>query len=292
MNAPSISVSIITYNQQKYIGECLQSVLQQKCNFEFEVIINDDKSTDGTSEICERIINNTNYSNVIVKYQRNPVNVGMMANWIDSIKKCQGKYIALCEGDDYWTDLSKLQKQFNFLEANPKYVGCFHNTEERYEDEQDKASFLYCNYPSSKAISFADLSFGNLIPTCSVMYRNNLFNEFPDWYFRLNMADWPLHLLNSQFGSFWFIPQVMGVHRLHKESVWMLQDVERNREFIKHAYDEMISGFGKGHKELADKLIRGKEKFINSKVASNNIGFKGRVKHLTIRTIRKLGLVK
>jgi glycosyltransferase involved in cell wall biosynthesis len=282
---PLVSVAVITYNQRLYIEECLRSILSQKCNFQFEIILNDDNSSDGTSEICGEMAKE--YAGII-SYQRNPQNMGMMGNWIDSLKKCKGKYIALCEGDDFWTDPNKLQRQVDFLEAHPNYSGCFHNTEERYEDDDNAASYLYCNYPTARNVSFSDLSYGNQMPTCSVVYRKGLFNEFPDWYSTLRMCDWPLHLLNARHGDFWYMPKAMAVHRLHKASIWMLQDPDKNNRYILEAYDRMINGFS-GDGEYSDCLSRGRATFENSlSERKSTPGVKSKAKRLIIRLIEKI----
>jgi glycosyltransferase involved in cell wall biosynthesis len=280
-----ISACIITYNQEGYIAKAIESALQQKFNGEYKIIISDDFSTDNTYNICKKY--SFEYPDVI-KLIRPEKNLGMIGNWMYVMNACSSKYIALLEGDDYWTDENKLQKQIDFLEANPKYVGCFHNTEERYENDDNKASFLYCDFPSARNISFTDLSNRNIMPTCSVVFRNNLFNEFPEWYTNLKMGDWPLHLLNVQYGNFWYFPKVMAVHRLHSKSIWMLQDPEKNNNNVIEAYDAMIKGF-EHNKVLMEQLIKGKEAFINSiSKTKSEPSFKQKVKYFLKKMIDKL----
>jgi glycosyltransferase involved in cell wall biosynthesis len=286
-NQPLCAVWVVTYNQKKFIAQTIESIINQKTDFHFKVFIGDDLSTDGTREICikykndypeliELIFNSSNWMN------KNSANV------YHACFTSGAKYTAMCEGDDYWIDPNKLQKQVKFLETHPEYVGCFHNTEERYEDDEDKASFLYCDYPSAKSISFHDLSFRNLIPTCSVVFRNKLFGEFPEWYPQLKMGDWTLHLLNAQFGSFWYIPKVMAVHRLHTTSHWMLQDANRNNQFVIEAYDALIKGFSH-NKIFEEQLIKARAAFINSiQIEIHRTGYKRRIKNLLIRIIEKL----
>jgi len=213
----------------------------------------------------------------------------MIENVLFSLKQCTAKYVALCEGDDYWTDPFKLQKQVDFLEAHQEYVGCFHNTEERYE-EGNKASFLYCQFPFAQNVSFAELAYSNLIPTCSALFRNNLFEGFPEWYHQLKMGDWPLHLLNAQFGDFWYLPQVMAVHRLHINSTWMLQDHQMNVNYVLDAYDSMIKGYANDDK-LCNYLKLGKQSFLSRnnggqriEIKKSSIGqrVKNRIKRLLI----------
>ncbi len=283
MKSPKVSVCVISYNQERYIQECLESILNQKCDFDFEVIVNDDNSKDKTGEICSRFAER---NKDLIRLQLNTSNLGMMANWLDSLKRAKGKYIAICEGDDYWTSSNKLQVQFDFLESNKEFVGCFHNTEERFEENHDLASYLYCKYSQARRISFEDLSAGNLIPTCSVMYRNSLFADFPDWYSGLRMCDWPLHLLNAQFGDFWYIPKVMGVHRLHSQSIWMLQDATQNNKFVVDAYDRMILAFSNNEK-YRNWLVIGRDKFLGLGLPKK-LSFRRRLRHLADRIVARI----
>src|ERR1700739_2391661 len=113
---PLISVCMITYNHEKYIAQAIESVLAQKTNFPVELVIGDDYSTDSTRKIC---LDYKKKHPDILKLRFPDKNMGMMPNFIANLKECDSRYIALLEGDDYWTDPYKLQKQFDFLEANP-----------------------------------------------------------------------------------------------------------------------------------------------------------------------------
>ncbi|MBO9200143.1 MULTISPECIES: glycosyltransferase [Niastella] len=283
-----VAVWMVTYNHAKYVEQAIESVVNQKANFDFKLFISDDNSKDGTNDICKAL--ESKYPDKI-ELVVNENNIGPQANALNTYDRCfksGAKYVALLEGDDYWSDEKKLQTQVDVLNANSKYVGCFHNTEERFESNSSRASFLYVNYPSATIVTFSDLSYRNLIPTCSILFRNNLFGDFPDWYKKLKMGDWPLHLLNAQFGDFWYIPKVMGVHRLHNESIWMLQDAERNIQFVIEAYDHMIGGFA-SKPQLADQLRIGKKVFVEAqRCPKQKPGFKKKIKSLMVRAIEKL----
>ncbi|UMB60334.1 glycosyltransferase [Lutibacter sp. A80] len=121
---PLVSVVMITYNHEKYIQKAIEGVLMQQCSFEVELIIVDDNSPDKTEEIVKKIIEEHPNSSCI-KYTKHNENKGMMPNFIWALQQTKSKYIALCEGDDYWTDPLKLQKQVDFLEANMEYSLCF-----------------------------------------------------------------------------------------------------------------------------------------------------------------------
>lgn len=121
MENPIVSVVMITYGHEDYIEEAINGVLIQRTTFPIELIIANDNSPDSTDTIVNNLLRPHPKSNII-KYIKHQENIGMMANFIFSLKQCKGKYIAICEGDDYWTDPNKLQKQVDFLEANPEYV--------------------------------------------------------------------------------------------------------------------------------------------------------------------------
>lgn len=136
---PMVSICMITYNHESYIKQAIDSVLMQKCNFAFELVIGEDCSTDNTFKICQELAKN----NPQIKLLPSISNLGMMPNFIRTLEACEGKYIAICEGDDYWTDPLKLQKQVDFLGANEEYGLCCTDFNIFWQTKQkmDKAQF-------------------------------------------------------------------------------------------------------------------------------------------------------
>lgn len=132
-----LSVFVVTYNQERYIKRCLESIAMQKVNFDYEVIIGDDCSTDGTGKICDdfaiRVKSQKSRVKSIEVYHH-PKNVGLLKNWEFVMNKCHGEYIALVEGDDYWIDEHKLQRQVDWLDAHPDYTLTFTRAEIKYEN--------------------------------------------------------------------------------------------------------------------------------------------------------------
>ncbi len=129
----TVSVLMLSYNHEKYIREAMQSVLMQQADFPFEVVICDDSSTDRTDEIISEI-RDQHPGNSVIKYFRHVKNIGMMQNLVFTLRQCTGKYIAVCEGDDYWTDPLKLQKQVDILEESPQHAMVITNRKVLYED--------------------------------------------------------------------------------------------------------------------------------------------------------------
>jgi len=125
-NEPLVSVCVQAYQHVNFIKDCLEGILMQKTNFEFEILLRDDASTDGTAEICKDYA--SKYPDLInlLAYEENQFSQDVRP-FIDNVRRARGKYIALCEGDDYWTDPYKLQKQADFLKANPEYGMVYSN---------------------------------------------------------------------------------------------------------------------------------------------------------------------
>jgi glycosyltransferase involved in cell wall biosynthesis len=214
MNKIKVSACIITYNHEDFIRECLDGAINQKVDFEYEIIIGEDNSSDKTRQICIEYAEK--YPNLIKFYPREK-NLGMIGNWIETIQNCSGKYIAICEGDDYWTDPLKLQKQVSFLETNQDYAICFHKVN-LFQYGIVKEDNMTAKVSETTTIN--DLAKGNYIHTCSVVYRNNLFSELPKYFNESPVGDYFLHLLNARYGSIKYIAEIMGVYRVHGTSVW------------------------------------------------------------------------
>ena len=170
---PLVSICCITYNHAQYIRQCLDGFLMQKVNFEYEIIVHDDASTDGTSEIIREYSNK--YSDLIVpifqtENQYSKGVRGMYAKFV--FPRARGKYIALCEGDDYWIDENKLQMQVDFLENNPEYTMCFHNAIEHYED----GSVPDKQFSQVENRDYSGIEFFKhwIVPTASVIYKKEI----------------------------------------------------------------------------------------------------------------------
>mgnify|MGYP004569145909 CR=1 FL=1 len=180
-NNPLVSICCITYNHHHYIRQCLNGFLMQKTNFAFEVIINDDCSTDGTTEILrEYASKNPDIIKPIFQDENQYAKGvrGMFQHFV--FPKAQGKYIAICEGDDYWTDPLKLQKQVDYLETHPNFSMCFHRVEclaEKGREKQDLFGYLTTkDYAAQDSNDFLKKW---LVPTCSIVMRGELLHKIP-----------------------------------------------------------------------------------------------------------------
>jgi len=222
---PVVSICVTTYQHAGFITECLEGMLCQRTRFPYEIVIGEDESTDGTREICMEYarkypdkIRLLLRDRELSQYYEDGV-LKTRFNWKWTLRDCRGKYVAWCEGDDYWTDPDKLQKQVDFMELHPDYVLCHHNVEVQYEDGS-KPSHL-SNAPDQPLVTdIRDLARGNYIYTASCMYRNNLFPFFPGWVFGVPVGDYVMHMLNARFGKIGYLPDVMAVYRIHQGGVW------------------------------------------------------------------------
>lgn len=223
---PKISVLMITYNHARFIRQALDSVLAQKTELPYEVVIGDDASTDGTGAILAEYAEK--YPDRI-RFLRRTQNIGMNANFADTMAACRGEYVAVLEGDDYWNDNQKLVLQTGFLDAHPECVTCFHNVVVFSDDAgevvagyhaQPDGRQLMCAPDLPARLSQNDLIKRNYIPTCSVMIRRSSVGQLPPWFTKLHLGDQPLHILCTEHGLAAYLPNVMGAYRLHSSSVW------------------------------------------------------------------------
>lgn len=222
----TVSVMTTTYNHAPYIGQAIESVLAQQTDFAWEQVIGEDCSTDGTRAVVQEY--GRRYPDRIKPILRER-NVGRRRNFLETFSACQGQYIAILEGDDYWTSPHKLQRQVDFLDANPDCTICFHAVEARAESGVQPPKLVRASRPR---YTLEDLLEQNVIPTCSVMFRNHLFDRFPDWYLQAPAGDWPLHVLNLHHGDAGYIDEVMAVYRVHGGGVWSPQATSDRRRQI------------------------------------------------------------
>ena len=239
-----LSVTVITYNQVNYIGDCLKSILSQKVNFPFEIVIADDASTDGTLDIikgyCEK------YDNIFLITQQK--NVGLNRNYLDVIKACKGEFVAHIDGDDLMLP-NKLKKQVDILDARPD-IAIVHHPVLFIDKKGCETGRSKCNYKSVETIN--DLCVNNKINNCSNMYRasamDDVFYDIPE---DLVFHDWYFHLLKAQYGDIYYINEYLGCYRKYAESV--INSSRRQRVLKAELYTLNIAKTLKG---VSEKNIR------------------------------------
>lgn len=218
---PLVSICMITYGHEKFIEEAINGVLMQECDFEYELIIANDSSPDNSDDVINTIIKN-HQKGKLITYFKQEKNIGMMPNFISALEQCKGNYIAVCEGDDYWTDPLKLQKQVDFLNVNTNYSACFTNINMLNNGILSKEVLKKKHKKDFDSISvFYDL----WVPTLTILYRkNSLKLPLPDQFSKVNNGDLFLFYLLAQEGMLGYLDFVSGVYRQHENGVWSGED--------------------------------------------------------------------
>lgn len=207
---PKLSVCMVTYNHEKYIKQAIESVLMQKTDFSYELVIGEDCSTDKTREIVIKYQNR--YPNIIRVFL-NKTNLSAGPNFIRTLKACKGEYIALLEGDDYWIDPLKLQKQIDFLDNDPEYSISSHNVYVT-QDGRNDAPIEWLGTKHKESSTLEDiLKYGSGGATCSLVFRRKQIFPLPKWYYSLPGGDWALQVLCTNKGKMHYFSEVMGVYQ-------------------------------------------------------------------------------
>jgi glycosyltransferase involved in cell wall biosynthesis len=250
-----LSVAMITYNHERFIGQAIESVLAQNVNFDYEIVIGEDCSTDGTRGVILDF--QRRYPERIVALLREQ-NIGAVWNLAGTIEACRGRYLALLEGDDYWSCTSKLQKQVDFLDLHPDWAICCSRAEVRNEDSmhtgkirvqtgtvfparpdsfrengQDVSGLLPVAPRAAGTYTLEDLLPENFIPTCTVLYRWSTPPHFPSWFYESSLGDLPRHAIAVGQGKIELLDDCMAVYRIHAGGMWSSRD--RASQILEHA---------------------------------------------------------
>lgn len=268
---PKVSVCITAYNHVNYISQALDGVLAQQTDFAFEILVGEDGSADGTREIVQEYANQhpkimrpffNDRSNVIY------INGNPSGRWnlVNLIEHARGEYVALLDGDDYWTDPQKLQLQADLLDSHHDCSFAFHNAMELDENTGRLQPFrglaLEGEAPQRirdsghgqvSEVGLQDLFFTWMVPTASIMFRNSMLEPFPEWYFRAISGDHMLQLLLARNGKALYLNRCMSVYRKHAGGVTLRHSsatVRRNwarmhyvfNRFFNYEYDHLLAG--------------------------------------------------
>lgn len=221
LGSPLVSVCVQTYQHQSYIEDCIKSILAQQTSFKFELLIGEDCSTDGTRDIV--LDYQSRYPDLIRIFLHDRSNVIYVNgsptgryNFLHNLRNAIGKYIAVCEGDDYWTDPLKLQKQVDFLEKNDEYAICYHRCELSNKsfkiDQQPTNDFTFSFWQSLQKKNGY---------TLSMVFRAEAIKDFDlDFYLKdLFNGDWPLECLLTLNHKGYYMGEIMGYYRIHESGI-------------------------------------------------------------------------
>jgi glycosyltransferase involved in cell wall biosynthesis len=252
MDDVTVSVCMLTYNHERFIAQAVESALAQQTTFAVEIVIGEDCSTDGTrsilQDLAERHVDR-------IRLRLADHNQGAKANFIESFGRCRGEYVALLEGDDYWTDPRKLQVQVDALRARPDWAMCFHPTRVLFEDCKREPEVWPTNWKLPEA-TLVDLFKENFIPTSGVLFRNHLFPALPSWFHESQLGDWPLHILNAAHGNIGFVSEVMSVYRVHANGIWSGLDPATQLAVIFRMFTSVDDHFaGRYRKEIDENRL-------------------------------------
>ena len=220
-----VSICMITYNHEKFIAHAIEGILMQEVCFDYEIVIGEDISTDRTREIV--LEHEQKHPDRIRVLKRDAAEsdsdrargFGGKQNFLNTLRECRGEYVALLDGDDYWTDSHKLQKQVEFLERHPECSLCFHNAEMFYDDGSQPSVNL--RPADQKTISTVEDILAGMVPIpCTVMFRNNLLGELPESFDSVANGDWMLSVLLAEHGNVGYLNEVMAAYRIHPGGIW------------------------------------------------------------------------
>lgn len=206
---PKVSACIITYNHESFVAKCLEAAVNQKLDYDYEIVIGEDRSTDNTLLICRKY--QKKYPNLIRIVER-PENLGMLQNWMGTLEECKGDYIAICEADDFWTDSLKLQKQVNFLEGNSEYV----LVASKVRTLNEKGQTEHSEGKIYGEISLDQILKRNQITTCTTLFRSE-FLQIPPFSntFQFFTGDWPLWCSLVQHGKAYNFKEITAQYHIH-----------------------------------------------------------------------------
>ncbi len=245
---PKVSVCLITYAHAHYLDTCLQNILNQEVDFDYEIVIGEDCSPDKTAEIVKRYAEQ--FPEKIKAFIR-PQNAGAKINFLHCFFECKGEYIVHIEGDDYWTNPKKLQTQVDFLDANPNASACFHNAEIIFEDGSGFEPQLINQPDQKKWINSADFLGEKetwFMATASVMMRAKFAQNLPEWFLKSKSGDIPLYVILAEQGPIGYIDKIMSVYRKNEGGMSYTDNVQsevflNNRIFMyskinEHTHDK------------------------------------------------------
>jgi len=219
-----VSILVCSYNHEKFIKQTLQSILDQKTEYSYEIIVADDASTDQTQNIIRTF--QEKYPDKMKKTILRTQNVGIGVNYYEALCLAEGEYLAICDGDDFWIDEEKLEKQIRFLDANKEYtVACadfrIHNVGQPADQDTDFGigKYLSNSCGTKEKYNIHDLVFSRFVASCTLVLRWKLKGKVPEFLKEYRVIDFPLTLIHASCGYIKVFPEVMSVYNVHPKSV-------------------------------------------------------------------------
>ncbi len=222
-----VSVLITSYEHERFIGQAIEGVLEQR-GVDYELIVGDDCSTDGSREVIDGYARR-HPGRVVPFYPESNLGRGGKALFAELVKRSRGQYIAAMDGDDYWTSPDKLRLQVDHLDRQPACSMVFHNAVRRWED-RNVPDELYNRPGQPRRLAYRDFFGVNPVAACTPVFRREVLDPLPEWYFGLPWGDLSLYLLAAEAGEVHYLPEVMAVYRLHDAGMFTgLTTLEQQR---------------------------------------------------------------
>jgi glycosyltransferase involved in cell wall biosynthesis len=254
--AVAVSVLVVTYNHARFVQQALDGALAQRLSQPFEIIVSEDCSTDGTREIVQEYAQRHPNLVRLLLSEKNLHSNEVVAR---GLRAARGRYVALLDGDDYWTSGDKLRTQIALLDARPDLTICFHNVEVVDERSQSTGS-LWNASGQPEVSSLHDVLRGNFIATSSVVYRRAAVDEVPSWYDGFfPVTDWPLHVLYARAGRIGYVDRTLGAYRLHDGGLFSTLGEHEKLEANAHFY-RRLRACSSG--ALATEIARGQRDYF------------------------------
>ncbi|HBB98729.1 MAG TPA: hypothetical protein DC054_25395, partial [Blastocatellia bacterium] len=236
---PALSVLLVTYNHAKFVAQALDSILMQLTEFDFEIVVADDCSSDSTLSIIKEY--KKQYSQLRVLPSE--TNVGISRNYERGFAACRGKYIAVLEGDDYWISPRKLQAMSAFLDRNPRCSFCFHRII-RYDQHPENVAVHPAHWTVEQILTANELAGGNFIGGLSTcVYRREIIAALKPQLWELDIREWFFNIVVAEHGPIGYVPQILSVYRAHPEGIWSLKSLSATLpELLRliDCYDEFL----------------------------------------------------
>lgn len=261
---PFVSVMVITYNHERYIRKALDSILMQERDFPIEINVIDDASIDDTQAIVREY--SQRFPGVVNCYF-NPINAGHIATQLNTIRGFQtlrGRYFALLEGDDYWTDAHKLAKQIAFLEGHTDFVACAHQTLKVFDDgSRPPEHFLPFKAFGRNIAEMYDLvSMAGVFHLSSIVYRNVFRQSPPACLYDEFSCDVTINMLYGMFGKFYCLDDYMSAYRVHEGGVFSGRTYEKHWRFHLHGFRRFALYLGPRYWMMFAQAVRGFTRYV------------------------------
>lgn len=245
---PKVSVIMLAYNIGPYIETAIISVLRQQTSYDVQLVIAEDCSTDNTLSVCRKYKQQYPDQITLVEHE---TNVGLQQNFMDAHAQCQGEYIAICDGDDYWTSRHKLQRMTDFMDNHPEYAICFHRVINYYEENRTKS---LSNGGQKRITSIKDLACSNYITNSSSLFRHAYYPQIPEWFSQITSCDYAMHMLNARYGLIYYFKRPMAVYRKHTAGIWSEANEQKRFHMGMKVRELLIDYFKELNPEVSELL--------------------------------------